>query len=83
MAGRRGSRFNVTIVSQTNSVVRRAAEHTYKKKSPNQHSHLFFKWAKIWEAVGGKWRLEFGGSMFLFRKSQTGTRGRGSGKSLR
>lgn len=37
MAGRRGSRFNVPFVSQTNSVMRRAAEYTLKKKKKNPH----------------------------------------------
>ena len=42
----------------------------------------FLKEGRIWEAVGGKWRLEFGSSVFCLGKVRQ-TRGRSSGKSLR
>lgn len=43
-----------------------ATEYTLKKL--NHCNRLVFKCGKIWEAVGGKWRLEFGGSVFCLGK---------------
>lgn len=47
--------------------MKRAAEYTVKK-AQTPSNRLVFKRGKIWEAVGGKWRLEFGGSVFCLGK---------------
>lgn len=47
--------------------MKRAAEYTFEK-AQNRGNHLVFKCGKIWEAVGGKWRLEVGGTVFCLGK---------------
>lgn len=47
--------------------MKRAAEYTFEK-AQNRGNHLVFKCGKIWEVVGGKWRLEVGGPVFCLGK---------------
>lgn len=59
---------NVTFVNKTDRVSC-GEQQNVPGSAPNRSSRLVFEYGKkIWEAAGGKWKLEFGGSVFCLGK---------------